>query len=97
MGKLAELTGIDARRVDTIRRALERADVRSFSQLAATRGIGEKTLAKGAGVGTPTGSHTDRIGVMSLSVPATTGPDLLGAAIRHPRSGCSTAGPCHTW
>lgn len=46
VGKLAELTGIDARRVDTIRRALERADVRSFSQLAATRGIGEKTLAK---------------------------------------------------
>jgi len=44
--QLAELTGIDARRVDTIRRALQRADVRSFSQLAATRGIGEKTLAK---------------------------------------------------
>ena len=44
--KLAELTGIDVRRVDTIRHALQRADVRSFSQLAATRGLGEKTLAK---------------------------------------------------
>lgn len=44
--KLAELTGIDVRRVDTIRRALQRADVRSLSQLAATRGIGEKTLTK---------------------------------------------------
>ena len=44
--RLAELTGIDVKRVDTIQRALQRPDVRSFSQLAATRGIGEKTLAK---------------------------------------------------
>ena len=44
--KVAELTGIDVKRVDVIRRALQRTDVRSVSRLAATRGIGEKTLAK---------------------------------------------------
>ncbi len=43
---LATLTGIEVRHVGAIQRALERSDVRSVSQLASTKGIGEKTLAR---------------------------------------------------
>jgi len=64
--QLAELTGIDARRVDTIRRALQRADVRSFSQLACNEGHRREDPRQGAGVGTPTGSHPSGVGVMRL-------------------------------
>ncbi len=43
---LATLTGIEVRHVGAIQRALERSEVRSVSQLASTKGIGEKTLAR---------------------------------------------------
>lgn len=43
---LAAATGIDAHRVSAIQRALEQSDVRSVGQLAATRGVGEKTLTR---------------------------------------------------
>lgn len=44
--ELAVDTGIDARRLGILRRALQRPDVLSLTKLATVKGIGEKTLAK---------------------------------------------------